>query len=49
MYRGVLTFILTALLTLVGATHDDPDYNPLQNYRPNNVTGLTALYSWVGS
>lgn len=28
---------------------EDPNYNPLSNFRPGNVTSLDQLHAWVGS
>lgn len=36
------------LLGLVIA-EEDPKYVPFENFRPQNVTGLSRLYAWVGS
>lgn len=44
-------FVYSYLLSLPFAVlaKDDPDYNAAENFRPDNVTGLNKMYSWVGS
>ncbi|GKU04923.1 hypothetical protein FLAG1_07660 [Fusarium langsethiae] len=46
--RIVLHVILCCLLTL-GLTEEDEKYDPANNFRPGNVTGLGDFYTWVGS
>ncbi|KAL3602048.1 hypothetical protein FPOAC2_06345 [Fusarium poae] len=46
--RLVLHVILYCLLTL-GLAKEDEKYDPADNFRPNNVTGLPDFYTWVGS
>ncbi|CAG2008929.1 unnamed protein product [Fusarium graminearum] len=46
--RIVLQAILCCLLTL-GLAKEDEKYDPADNFRPSNVTGLGSFYTWVGS
>lgn len=46
--RIVLHIILCCLLTL-GLAKEDEKYDPADNFRPSNVTGLGSFYTWVGS
>lgn len=47
--RHLLDFLFLLCLPLTVVAKDDPDYLPWENFRPQNVTGLTGLYAWVGS
>ncbi|KAL2695596.1 hypothetical protein AAEP93_003689 [Penicillium crustosum] len=47
--RGWVSRICVLIFASTVLAKDDPDYNPSSNFRPNNVTGLNQLYTWVGS
>ncbi|KAJ9484751.1 hypothetical protein VN97_g8613 [Penicillium thymicola] len=47
--RGRISRICFLILASTVLAKEDPDYNPSSNFRPNNVTGLNQLYTWVGS
>ncbi|KAF9885311.1 hypothetical protein FE257_013028 [Aspergillus nanangensis] len=50
-YLRSLWLQICSILYLSAAVfaEDDPKYDPTSNFRPQNVTDLTVLYSWVGS
>ena len=46
----LFAFVLASNVLVVDEGYDpSEDYNPLDNYRPRNVTGLGNFHSWVGS
>lgn len=44
-----LDYLFLFWLPLTVLAKNDPAYRSWSNFRPKNVTGLTGLYTWVGS
>ena len=46
---GLFVFLFLLDFRVIVLAKDDPKYDPTENFRPDNVTGLSGLYAWVGS
>jgi hypothetical protein len=49
LLRAIFLFSFITLVIAEEEEEEKKEYDPTENRRPENVTGLGDFYSWVGS